>query len=219
RRAPGRVGYDRRDVRGADVGPARAPPQAAGDPRCRRLLRADPGVPPESVRPALPPPAGQRGTERCDRCRRDACVPAERLTEGRGSRRRRLRARRREWSGRVMKIVPDHAAGHDRETATSHYFDEEPSTPSRPHVVTLELPDLKLEIVTDAGVFGAQKQKVDPGTRTLLMLAPDPPPEGEIMDLGCGYGPIALALGKRAPRARIWAVDVNQRALELTGQN
>ena len=83
-----------------------------------------------------------------------------------------------------MKIVPDHAAGHDRETATSHYFDEEPSTPSRPHVVTLELPDMKLEIVTDAGVFGAQKQKVDPGTRTLLMLAPDPPPEGEILDLG-----------------------------------
>jgi len=118
-----------------------------------------------------------------------------------------------------MKIVPDHAAGHDRETATSHYFDEEPSTPSRPHVVTLELPDMKLEIVTDAGVFGAQKQKVDPGTRTLLMLAPDPPPEGEILDLGCGYGPIALALGKRAPRARIWAVDVNQRALELVGQN
>ena len=109
--------------------------------------------------------------------------------------------------------------GRCQETATSHYFDEEPSTPSRPHVVTLELPDLKLEIVTDAGVFGAQKQKVDLGTRTLLLLAPDPPPEGEIMDLGCGYGPIALALGKRAPRARIWAVDVNQRALELVGQN
>ena len=84
-------------------------------------------------------------------------------------------------------------------------------------MVTLELPDMTMEIVTDAGVFGAQK--VDPGTRTLLMLAPDPPSEGEILDLGCGYGPIALALGKRAPGARIWAVDVNQRALDLVRRN
>ena len=57
-----------------------------------------------------------------------------------------------------MKIVPDHAAGHDRETATSHYFDEEPSTPSRPHVVTLELPDMKLEIVV-LGVSDVDRAK------------------------------------------------------------
>jgi len=104
-----------------------------------------------------------------------------------------------------------------RETDTSHYFDEEPSTPSRPRMVTLELPDMAMELVTDAGVFGAQR--VDPGTRTLLMLAPDPPPAGEILDLGCGYGPIALAIARRAPGARIWAVDVNQRALELVCRN
>jgi 16S rRNA (guanine1207-N2)-methyltransferase len=104
-----------------------------------------------------------------------------------------------------------------RETDASHYFDEEPSTPSRPRMVTLELPDMTMELVTDAGVFGAQR--VDPGTRTLLVLAPDPPPAGEILDLGCGYGPIALAIARRAPRARIWAVDVNQRALELVRRN
>ena len=42
---------------------------------------------------------------------------------------------------------------------------------------------------------------------------------GELLDLGCGYGPIACVLGRRAPGARVWAVDVNTRALELTAAN
>ncbi len=60
---------------------------------------------------------------------------------------------------------------------------------------------------------------VDSGTRFLLRRAPSPPPGGDLLDLGCGYGPIAVTLGLRAPAARIWAVDVNRRALELTAAN
>src|SRR5207244_8243548 len=41
----------------------------------------------------------------------------------------------------------------------------------------------------------------------------------EILDLGGGYGPIAITLAKKAPEARVWAIDVNQRALELARQN
>ena len=79
------------------------------------------------------------------------------------------------------------------------------------------LPGLHLELRTDAGVFSPRR--LDPGTRLLLDVAPPPPPAGDLLDLGCGYGPLALTLAARAPGARIWAVDVNERALALTAQN
>jgi 16S rRNA (guanine1207-N2)-methyltransferase len=57
--------------------------------------------------------------------------------------------------------------------------------------------------------------RIDLGTRILLETVPPPPPDGDLLDQGCGYGPIALTMATRAPRARVFAVDVNTRALEL----
>jgi 16S rRNA (guanine1207-N2)-methyltransferase len=79
------------------------------------------------------------------------------------------------------------------------------------------LPGLHLELETDAGVFSAGR--LDPGTRVLLDTAPAPPPAGNLLDLGCGYGPLALVLATRSPAASVWAVDVNQRALGLCAAN
>jgi 16S rRNA (guanine1207-N2)-methyltransferase len=98
-----------------------------------------------------------------------------------------------------------------------HYFDPAPQAPSRPRTVHLHLGDLSIELQADRGVFGSKG--IDIGTLALLREAPLPPPEGDILDLGSGYGPIAIALAKRSPNARIWAVDVNERALELTRAN
>ena len=53
----------------------------------------------------------------------------------------------------------------------------------------------------------------------LLRAVPAPPPEGDLLDLGCGYGPIAVTMARRAPGATVWAVDVNERALGLVGEN
>lgn len=61
--------------------------------------------------------------------------------------------------------------------------------------------------------------RVDTGTELLLRYAPPPPPEGNLLDLGAGYGPIAVALALRAPLATVWAVDVNRRALDLVRAN
>ena len=62
----------------------------------------------------------------------------------------------------------------------------------------------------------SRRRRLDPGTRLLLETAPAPPAaRGDLLDLGTGYGPLALVLAARAPGARVWAVDVNQRALEL----
>jgi 16S rRNA (guanine1207-N2)-methyltransferase len=99
----------------------------------------------------------------------------------------------------------------------AHYYSPSPDTPSRPGTVRLDLPDLSLTLRTDSGVFSAGR--VDPGTKILLADAPAPPGTGDLLDLGCGYGPIALTLASRAPGARVWAVDVNDRALDLTRAN
>jgi len=79
------------------------------------------------------------------------------------------------------------------------------------------LPDVYLELATDAGVFSPGR--LDPGTRLLLEESPAPPPSGDLLDLGCGYGPIACVLAVRSPGAAVWAVDVNERALELCARN
>jgi 16S rRNA (guanine1207-N2)-methyltransferase len=79
------------------------------------------------------------------------------------------------------------------------------------------LPDVYLELATDAGVFSPGR--LDPGTRLLLDSSPVPPPAGDVLDLGCGYGPIACVLAARSPGAAVWAVDVNERALELCARN
>ncbi|HTW10935.1 MAG TPA: methyltransferase [Acidimicrobiales bacterium] len=98
-----------------------------------------------------------------------------------------------------------------------HYFSAEPSVVSQPAPVHLVLPDLSLTLVADRGVFSAGR--VDPGTLALLRESAAPPASGALLDLGCGYGPIACTLARRSPGATVWAVDVNRRGLELTRAN
>ena len=98
-----------------------------------------------------------------------------------------------------------------------HYFDPSPAAGSRPTSVVLTLPDLSLELQVDRGVFAAGG--VDAGTIELLRTAPATPLAGDVLDLGCGYGPIAVTLARRYPDAKVWAVDVNERALALATAN
>jgi len=98
-----------------------------------------------------------------------------------------------------------------------HYFDEDPTVASTPARVRLALPDLTLDLATDRGVFS--HEGIDTGTKLLLLEAPAPSPVGELLDLGCGYGAIALTMARRSPDAAVWAVDVNARARELTAMN
>jgi 16S rRNA (guanine1207-N2)-methyltransferase len=112
----------------------------------------------------------------------------------------------------------DHQPGPPA-AAAGHYFDPSPAIASRPATVDLTLPDLQLTLTTDRGVFGTGG--IDPGTKYLLLdgPVPDPGTDGHLLDLGCGYGPIALALARRAPGATVWAVDVNERARALAAAN
>lgn len=99
----------------------------------------------------------------------------------------------------------------------SHYFDERPGVDSARTTVDVALADLAFTLTTDRGVFS--HGHVDTGTLLLLQQAPPPPPQGHLLDLGCGAGPIAITLAMRSPGATVWAVDVNERARELTAAN
>ena len=98
-----------------------------------------------------------------------------------------------------------------------HYFDEEPTSESSPRDVSLLLPDMNLMLRTDRGVFGYNR--VDAGTKLLLLKAPPPAAGGDLLDLGCGTGAIALTMARRSPAATVWAVDVNERARDLCQTN
>src|SRR5689334_10361424 len=71
----------------------------------------------------------------------------------------------------------------------SHYFEARPAVPSRPRLVRLKTADIDLQLQADRGVFGSRG--VDLGTLVLLREAPAPPDDGDLLDLGSGYGPIA----------------------------
>jgi 16S rRNA (guanine1207-N2)-methyltransferase len=101
--------------------------------------------------------------------------------------------------------------------SSGHYFEPNPSSPSAPKEIRLDLPDVSFTLITDRGVFSPDR--IDTGTKHLLLDAPPPVPTGTLVDLGCGYGPIACALAKRSPAATVWALDVNQRAVELCRAN
>jgi 16S rRNA (guanine1207-N2)-methyltransferase len=98
-----------------------------------------------------------------------------------------------------------------------HYFAATPSSSSQPSAVRLHLPDVQMTLMADRGVFSGNR--VDSGTLALLRESAPPPAEGNLLDLGCGYGPVACVLARRSPGATVWAIDVNSRALELTGAN
>jgi len=106
------------------------------------------------------------------------------------------------------------------------YFTHQPqSKSSRPradagekqHSATWQVAGTQLHLVSDHGVFA--RQGIDAGTAVLIEQAIRPPDNGNFLDLGCGSGALAMTLAVLSPQATIWAVDVNERALDLTRIN
>lgn len=84
----------------------------------------------------------------------------------------------------------------------AHYFSDDPDVPSHRRTVPLTMPDGRIQLTTDRGVFSADQ--IDPGTRVLLAEVPAPP-QGSVAlaDVGCGYGPVAISLARRSPDATV----------------
>jgi 16S rRNA (guanine1207-N2)-methyltransferase len=97
-----------------------------------------------------------------------------------------------------------------------HYFTASPASPDQRREISTTLAGIGVAVETAPGVFSASR--IDLGTSVLLRTVPAPPP-GTLLDLGCGWGPIALTMALLQPQARVWAVDVNERALDLVRRN
>jgi 16S rRNA G1207 methylase RsmC len=101
--------------------------------------------------------------------------------------------------------------------SSEHYFSETPDTEYKPKKIQAVLAGQSVEVTTAGGVFSPDH--VDQGTAVLLEHLAQAPAGGNILDIGCGWGPIALSLAIHSPRATIWAIDINSRSRELTELN
>ncbi|HET8614025.1 MAG TPA: methyltransferase [Actinomycetales bacterium] len=100
---------------------------------------------------------------------------------------------------------------------SEHYFTAEPASAGALRPLTVRLAGRELQLTTTGGVFSPDR--VDTGTQVLLREVPDPPASGTLLDVGCGWGPLALTMALLSPAASVWAVDVNERALDLLRHN
>ncbi len=100
---------------------------------------------------------------------------------------------------------------------SEHYYSAAPTSERNPHTWTFTLRGHEFRFTTDSGVFS--KRGVDFGTQLLIETFEEPEVAGDLLDVGCGYGPIGLALAKSFPNRLVQMIDVNERALELAREN
>ncbi len=99
---------------------------------------------------------------------------------------------------------------------SEHYFSEKPTSTEERGIIRTTLRGLELELVTSSGVFS--HRRIDNGTR-LLVESMELPPEGRLLDLGCGYGVVGIAAALLNPRLEVVMTDVNPRAVSLAAEN
>lgn len=109
---------------------------------------------------------------------------------------------------------------------SEHYFSEAPSSEFIPREIEVILSGMPRRVLTAGGVFSPEH--LDRGTEILLRSVSgldeaefdgDEDQAPPLLDLGCGWGPIALSAALARPQREVWAVDVNERSRELTRLN
>src|SRR4051812_11078756 len=100
---------------------------------------------------------------------------------------------------------------------SEHYYSRTQNVKSDPLFWDYQLRNNRLRFKTDNGVFS--KKEVDFGSRFLIETFQMPELQGDILDVGCGYGPIGLTLAKEWPNRTVYMIDVNLRALQLAKDN
>lgn len=100
---------------------------------------------------------------------------------------------------------------------TDHYYSNKPEVKSEPKSWNFTLKGRTFRFTSDRGVFS--RDEVDFGSRHLIETFTEPSVEGEILDVGCGYGPIGIALAATYSERKVVMIDVNERAVDLARMN
>lgn len=98
----------------------------------------------------------------------------------------------------------------------AHYFEYDKDLKSKEKEITIDINDVKFKFITDNGVFS--KKGLDFGTRTLLSSLNIDNIKGDVLDLGCGYGPIGIYI-KKTTNSNVTMIDINKRSVELSKKN
>ena len=99
----------------------------------------------------------------------------------------------------------------------SHYFINDESLKSEKRIIKYTINSHYFELTSDIGVFS--KNELDPGSELLIKTAIKEGIKGDLLDVGCGYGPIGITLSKICDLNKVDFIDVNLRALNLTKEN
>lgn len=97
----------------------------------------------------------------------------------------------------------------------AHYFTND-KIESKEKLIKVKINEKLYSFYVDNGVFS--KKGLDFGTRTLLENIDLEKIKGDVLDFGCGYGPIGIYIAKNTD-SYVDMIDVNKRSLNLACKN
>lgn len=98
-----------------------------------------------------------------------------------------------------------------------HYFSSDPAAPKKTVRLTVEVGGVAIPLEAASGTFSSGR--LDPGTAVLLAESEHFPKDGNVLDLGCGWGPIGVSIAKICPNTQVFGIDINQRSVEQSNLN
>lgn len=100
---------------------------------------------------------------------------------------------------------------------SDHYFSGKPGADSKQKMISENLRGRDFTFIVDRGVFSGHG--VDYGSKLLIESFEEPEADGELLDIGCGWGPIGIAVAAAYPTRRVHMIDVNERSVSLAKEN
>jgi 16S rRNA (guanine1207-N2)-methyltransferase len=98
-----------------------------------------------------------------------------------------------------------------------HYFSSDPAAPKKTVNVLLEVAGTEIPIEAASGTFSSSK--LDAGTAVLLKQDSHFPKDGNVLDIGCGWGPIGISIARISTETQVYGIDINQRSIEQSNLN
>jgi 16S rRNA G1207 methylase RsmC len=98
-----------------------------------------------------------------------------------------------------------------------HYFSSDPATAKKTVSIAIQVAGAELSLQAASGTFSSSK--LDAGTAVLLRHDRLFPKDGNVLDLGCGWGPIGISIAHSSPKTKVFGIDINQRSIEQSNLN